>query len=202
MSGYNGSTDVNGIARNPLSRPENLPGPTITSVIDDRTSAVSRNPLSGFVIQDGCIPEAFSPIIHIMLTLQTINQQAISLLLNPRCEARKVLTSVKSFLFGPYAIGGALQRTSTYLIMSHDSNETTLTLKDDRICLSAPKEGRSGHYQRITGLFNGLFSNTGAKMGYSFFYSEAAQVSSCTRNAKPSFRSTPGGGHSPPPGRG
>jgi hypothetical protein len=158
------------MARNPHSCPENLPGPTITSVIDYRTGAASRNPLSGFVIQDGCIPEAFSPIIHIMLTLQTINQQAISLLLNPQCEASKVLASLKAFLFGPYAIGGALQRTSTYLIMSHDSNETTLTLKDGRICLRAPKEGRSGNYQRMTGLFKGLLSNTGAKMGYSFFY--------------------------------
>ena len=189
------------MARNPHSHPENPPGPTVTSVIDHRTGAASRNPLSGFVIQDGCIPEAFSPIIHIMFMLQTINQQAISLLLSPRCEARKLLASLQSFLFGPYAIGGALQRTSTYLIMSHDSNEMTLTLKDGRICLRAPKEGRSGHYQRITGIFKGLFSITGAKMGYSFFYGEAAHVTSRTRNAKPSFRSTPGGGHSPSSGR-
>ncbi|KAF3387489.1 hypothetical protein F1880_001180 [Penicillium rolfsii] len=170
LFGYNGKTEINAIARNPHSHRSEMPGPTVTGVIDNRDGAASRNPLSGFVIQDGCVPEACNPIINMMLIPQTIKSQALSIFANPLSGTLGILASLKSFLLGPYAIGGALQRTSAYLIMSHDSNEMTITLKDGQVCLRAPKEGRSRHFQWIQGLLKELFILTGAKMGFSYFY--------------------------------
>ncbi|CAG8906406.1 unnamed protein product [Penicillium egyptiacum] len=165
--GYNGGTNINGIARESSHAP---PGTTVTAVIDNRVVDPLDNPLSGYVIQDGCIPEAFNPVIQIMLTLQTMKSQAGCCLWNPRQETRKVLASVKSLLFGPHAYNGALQRTSTYLVMSHDSNEITLTLKDDQLCLRGPAEGRSEHFKWMKKMFKELFAHTGARMGFSYPY--------------------------------
>ncbi|KAJ5334174.1 uncharacterized protein N7506_007957 [Penicillium brevicompactum] len=168
QKGYNDNARVNGIARR-SSDPESVPGPTITGVIDNRETDATSS-LSGYVIQDGCIPEAFKPIIHPMLLLQTLKTRAFSLVWNTRDGRGKFLASLRSVIFGPYAIGGAVQRTSTYLVMSHDSNEMTLTLKDNQICLSAPKEGQSKHFQRIKEMFHELFARTGAQMGFTYFY--------------------------------
>jgi hypothetical protein len=194
ISGYNGRNEINGIARDSLSRRTDLSGPTVTGVIDNRVNGASKNPLSGFVIQDGCIPEPFNPVINMMLLMQTIKSHALSILVSPRRGAFEVLASMKSFLLGPYAIGGALQRTSTYLIMSHDSNEITLTLKDGQIHLRAPKEGRSGRFQLITGLLKELFIFTGAKMGFSYFYGKTDSQYLRETTNQPS-RSTSGGSH-------
>lgn len=176
MKGYNGNANVNGIARNSLD-PAALPGPTVTSMLDNRDNA-SDGILSGYVVQDGCIPEAFNPVIHPMLILQTVKDQLLSLLWDPQNEKWKVLAILKCLLLGPYALGGSLQRTSTYLVMSHDSNEMTLTLKKGQMGLSAPKEGHSEHFNRIKGIFNGLCSRTGAKMGFSYFYGGSCLVCS------------------------
>ncbi|KXG53031.1 uncharacterized protein PGRI_000810 [Penicillium griseofulvum] len=165
--GYNGGTNINGIAHESSRAP---PGPTVTAVIDNRVVDPLKNPLSGYVIQDGCIPEIFNPMIQIMLTLQTIKSQVRCCLSNPRQEARKTIASLKSLLLGPYAYNGALQRTSTYLVMSHDSNEVTLTLKDNQLCLRGPAEGRSEHFKWIKKMFEELFARTGAMMGLSYFY--------------------------------
>ncbi|CAI7661418.1 unnamed protein product [Penicillium discolor] len=165
--GYNGGANINGIARESSHAP---PGTTVTAVIDNRVVDPRKNPLSGYVIQDGCIPETFNPVIQIMLTLQTIKSQALCCLWNPRQEARKTIASLKSLLFGPYAYNGSLQRTSTYLVMSHDSNEITLTLKDDQLCLRGPAEGRSENFKWIKKMFKELFAHTGANMGFSYYY--------------------------------
>ncbi|CAG7934649.1 unnamed protein product [Penicillium olsonii] len=167
--GYNERTDVNGIARKSAD-PALRPGPTITAVIDNRETESASSRLSGYVFQDGCIPEAFNPVIQSMLILQTIKSQVLSILWDTRNEKGKLIAALKSLILGPYALGGALQRTSTYLVMSHDSNEMTIALKNDQPCLSAPKEGRSEHFKRIKGLFNDLFNSTGTKMGVSYFY--------------------------------
>ncbi|KAI3294229.1 CAZyme family AA3 [Penicillium roqueforti] len=165
--GYNGYANINGIAGESSRAP---PGTTITAVIDNRVVDPLDNPLSGYVIQDGCIPAMFNPVIQIMLTLQTMKSQALCCLWNPRQEAKKTLASLKSLLFGPYAYNGALQRTSTYLVMSHDSNEITLILKDDRLYLRGPGEGRSEHFKWIKNIFNESFARTGSRMGFSYFY--------------------------------
>lgn len=49
-------------------------------------------------------------------------------------------------------MGGAIQRTATYLVMSHDSNEMTLSLRDGKIVLCATGEGASENYTRLRGV--------------------------------------------------
>ncbi|KAJ5779576.1 CAZyme family AA3 [Penicillium paradoxum] len=169
-----------GLHMSPLSRYQryrpsifalgNPPGPTVTAIVDNRIVDHKDNPLDGYVIQDGCIPETFNPVIQVMLTLQTMKSQALSFMWNPRQEVSKTLASLKSLLLGPYASNGALQRTSTYLVMSHDSNEITLTLKNDSLCLRGPAEGQSQHFRGIKQMFKRLFARTGARMGFSYFY--------------------------------
>lgn len=171
--GYNGSADINAIARRSSSSSK-APGPTITGVIDNRLVDPANNPLSGYVIQDGCIPEPMNPVIQVMFTLQTMKDQAGSFLSSPRKETRRILASLKSFLLDPYAHGGALQRTSTYLVMSHDSNEMTLTLDGDRLCLRAPSEGRSDNFKKIKTVLSELFGRTQANMGFSYFYGKVS----------------------------
>ncbi|KAJ5133283.1 Glucose-methanol-choline oxidoreductase C-terminal [Penicillium atrosanguineum] len=169
LFGYNGKTDVNAIARR-FSRDIEAPGPTITGVIDNRLVDPVDSPLSGYIIQDGCIPEPMNPVIQLLFTLQTVKDQARSFVSNPREGTRRTFAILKSFLLGPYASGGALQRTSTYLVMSHDSNEMTLTLDSDQLCLQAPSEGRSENFKKIKKLLSILFGYTQASMGFSYFY--------------------------------
>ena len=167
--GYNSPADINGIAGEQCEN-QNRPGPTITGVIDNRVSDVSQNPLSGYVIEDGCIPEPFNSFIQIMFIFQTTGKQAPFSPKDFRCQLRKILAALKSLIISPYANGGAIQRTATYLIMSHDSNELTLTLKDDKVALRAPAEGRSQHYTGLKAVFNAALCRSGENMGYSYFY--------------------------------
>ncbi|GLB08494.1 hypothetical protein AtubIFM57258_004384 [Aspergillus tubingensis] len=60
-----------------------------------------------------------------------------------------------------------MQRTSTYLVMSHDSNELTLTLKDDRPILHGPGEGRSENFSNIRYALSYIISRAGGKLGSS-----------------------------------
>jgi GMC oxidoreductase len=83
---------------------------------------------------------------------------------------RKLIAALKSLTFGPYVSGGAIQRTLTYLIMSHDSNEIYMTLKDDQPYLQGPAEGRSEHFKRMKKIMGYALGRYGAKTGHSYFY--------------------------------
>ncbi|KAL4894560.1 FAD/NAD(P)-binding domain-containing protein [Aspergillus ambiguus] len=161
--GYNGTKDINGLAG------DSLPGPTITAAIDNRDDD-PQNPLGGYLLEDGCIPAPFAPVLQAMLTLQTIKNEASSFLWHPRQQLAKSLAALKSIIKGPYAPGGAIQRTSTYLVMSHDSNELTLTLEDDKPHFQGTAEGQSRSLAHIKKVLNRAVCNAGANMGYSYFY--------------------------------
>lgn len=88
--------------------------------------------------------------------------------------------SVKSRVFGPYTPNGSIERTQTYLIMSHDSNQAVLTLRDDKPNLTFLGVGRSGHVKTLnallakaTALVNGIHINS------PFFALEQQEVSHC-----------------------
>ncbi|KAL3490041.1 hypothetical protein BJX62DRAFT_238495 [Aspergillus germanicus] len=135
LFGYNGAKEVNGVAGRPRT-----PGPTITGMIDDRQDS-SSDPLSRYVIQDGCIPEPLTPILPVMLALQTFRDDLWSFIGHPYQQTCRTLAVLKSALRGPYAEGGAMQRTATYLVMGHDSNEIALSLRDDQPHLQAGGPG-------------------------------------------------------------
>ncbi|KAL4940401.1 hypothetical protein BDV06DRAFT_20342 [Aspergillus oleicola] len=170
--GYNGTKDINGLAgSNNVIRP----GPTITSMIDlrrEKGRKSDQNPLAGYVIEDGAIPAPFAPIIQALLIWQTVSLQNLILafLRSPKAELQRTIAAIKSLVLGPSTLGGAIQRTATYLIMSHDSSEVTLTLESDKPHIRGVGEGRAHNVNRIRGILEGMLNWSGAGMGFSYFY--------------------------------
>ncbi|KAL2831638.1 hypothetical protein BJY01DRAFT_260427 [Aspergillus pseudoustus] len=163
LFGYNGAKDVNGV-----SGASSTPGPTITGMIDNRRCD-SSDPLSGYIIEDGCIPQALAPVLQIMFGAQTLKKDIGSFLWHPYRQTCRTLAALKSAFGGPYTRGGAMQRTATYLVMSHDSNEISLTLKGDDPHLEAGAEGRSQNVSRILRIINTAVELAGGKLGFSYF---------------------------------
>ncbi|KAL3461657.1 FAD/NAD(P)-binding domain-containing protein [Aspergillus heterothallicus] len=171
LFGYNLRKDVDGIAGGSTA-----PGPTITGMIDNRKTPLS-DPLSGYVIQDGCIPEPFAPILQAMLATQTLKSDITSFIWHPHRQICRTLAALKPMIKGPYTQGGAMQRTATYLIMSHDSNEITLTLDGDKPLLQGGSEGRSRSMCRIADMMNRVVEQSGGKLGFSYFGRNKEEVS-------------------------
>ncbi|KAG5915782.1 hypothetical protein E4U53_004418, partial [Claviceps sorghi] len=122
--GYNCNHDVNAIGRRPARRRDSRHtvtdpvGPTITATIDMR--GATGDPLHGFVIQEGAVPEALAHLVQPIAHLQTgpcSSGQGTSGLGRRIQQLRRVW---KSRLLGPYARSGAVQRTQVFLVMSHD----------------------------------------------------------------------------------
>ena len=170
-TGYNGSSNVNRKAR-AKARMKSPPGPTITSVVDRRSSSQLQNPLAGFVIEDGGISSGVSLLIQIMLILQSIRKQARFSLRNMRLLLQSLFASLGSLIFGPYAQGTASQRISTYFVMSHDSNEARMTMKGDKTLYRAPAEGRSEHFTAMKVILSKFVEPSGADIGYFYPYGD------------------------------
>ncbi|KAL4772074.1 hypothetical protein BDW60DRAFT_222698 [Aspergillus nidulans var. acristatus] len=171
--GYNGAKEINGVAGS------TKPGPTITSMIDCHRKTPNGvcvsdngNQVGAFVIEDGCIPEPFAPVIEWMFIMQTINIKHFlaSFLHSPLTQTKRTLATIKSIVRGPYSPGGAIQRTATYLAMSHDNNEVTLTLDYDEPHLQGVGEGRGANILSIKDALRGVLGGDGAIMGFSYFY--------------------------------
>ncbi|BCS10822.1 hypothetical protein ALUC_40162S [Aspergillus luchuensis] len=163
--GYNSDSKVNGISE-AASGPANRPGPTVTGVVD-RRGLSPGDALAGYVIEDGCIPKALSPLIQAMLVLQTIRFPAPWSISESISRFGETISKFKLLPFKLYKVRGAMQRTSTYLVMSHDSNELTLTLKDGRPILHGPGEGRSENFSNIRYALGYVISRAGGKIGSS-----------------------------------
>ncbi|KAJ9142677.1 Cholesterol oxidase [Pleurostoma richardsiae] len=144
--GYNTDYEVNSIGR-PFPSPYNPVGPCITGIIDNRRG--HENPLDGFVIEEGAVPQALAPFLQTMLDLMpgsSSSEETIS------DRAHAALARWGSRLLGPYFKKGAIERTQIYLIMSHDSNQAMLTLKDDKPVLEFLGVGRSDHVKYLNNL--------------------------------------------------
>ncbi|KAG5981222.1 hypothetical protein E4U55_003181 [Claviceps digitariae] len=146
--GYNCNHDVNAIGRRTAQRdgskknsagPNPSPvGPTITATIDMRNA--TDNPLHGFVIQDGAVPEALARLVQPIAHLQTgpcppgPDSRTSGLVRRLRRLGREW----KSRLLGPYARSGAVQKTQVFLVMSHDTTQGTMRLENDIPTLQFP----------------------------------------------------------------
>jgi choline dehydrogenase-like flavoprotein len=167
--GYNTDTEVNAIGRQYPS-PYKPVGPTITGVIDCRDQ---DNPLDGFVIEEGAVPKALAPLFQTMLEMMPGNQV-------PQGEGlvekvKHVLAQQGSRFLGPYFSKGSIERTQTYLIMSHDSNQASLTLKDDKIVLEFLGVGRSGHVDYLNEVLKRATQAVGGTFVNSPFYAALGQ---------------------------
>jgi hypothetical protein len=146
LQGYNTDEIVNGIGSEhpPAANPC---GPTITGVIDNRGPETSPNVLDGYVIEEGAIPQALAPIMQAMLDVLPNKEYPDPF---PAAERlRHLFSATKSRFAGPYYKGGSVNRTQTYLIMSHDSNEAILTLENNKPYLQFLGVGRTEHVKKL-----------------------------------------------------
>lgn len=142
--GYNTDQNVNAIGRD-FPSPYRPIGPTITGVIDNRSG--HSNPLDGYVIEEGAVPHALSGLLQAMVDMMPGSERAKNRSIVER--AQTALASVGSHLLGPYFGDGAIEKTQIYLIMSHDSNQAILYLRDDKPVLEFLGVGRSDHVRQL-----------------------------------------------------
>ncbi|CAJ2507452.1 Uu.00g086380.m01.CDS01 [Anthostomella pinea] len=163
--GYNTDYEVNAVGSS-FPSPYHPVGPCITGIIDNRKG--HDNPLDGFVIEEGSIPSALAPFMHALLEFLpgSVEPQGESLF--GRFKAK--LASAGSFFLGPYFRKGAIEKTQVYLIMSHDSNQAFLTLKDDKPVLEFVGVGRSDHVKRLNSVLERATKAVGGTYVQNPFY--------------------------------
>ncbi|KAI5867312.1 FAD/NAD(P)-binding domain-containing protein [Durotheca rogersii] len=138
--GYNVDDEVNSMGR-PFPSPYHPIGPCITGIIDNREG--HDNPLDGYVIEEGTVPAALAPFLQAMLELLPGSIEPTGEGLVDKLKAN--LARVGSAVLGPYFRKGAIGKTQVYLIMSHDTNQAYLSLKNDKPVLEFIGVGRSDH---------------------------------------------------------
>ncbi|KAK2756567.1 hypothetical protein FQN54_005460 [Arachnomyces sp. PD_36] len=162
--GYNTNFNVNAIGKeNP--DPANPVGPAITGVIDCRDQP---NPLDGFILQEGSVPEAMAPVLQGILAATPGKVYPGNTGILDRIQ--KFLAATKSFLLGPYTPHGSMECTQVYLVMSHDSNQATLSLLDDMPVLRFLGVGRSEHVKRLRGLLAKITEAVGGTLVDNIFF--------------------------------
>lgn len=168
--GYNTDHEVNGIGRSHGS-PYHPVGPCIAGIIDNRSG--HENPLNGYVIEEGVVPKALAPFMQAMLELLPGS-------VGPKDEGlvdtfKANLARAGSFFLGPYYKKGAIERTQSYLVMSHDSNQAILTLKDDKPVLEFLGVGRSNHVKHINSILEKATRAVGGTFVQNPFYALMGQ---------------------------
>lgn len=191
-------------------------GPTITGVIDNRGPQASPNVLDGYVIEEGALPQALAPVIQAMLEVLPGKDRPVY---TATGRMRHLFSRIKSRFLGPYAEGGSLNRTQTYLIMSHDrcvfgrklgifylimshdSNEGIVSLTNDKPYLQFLGVGRTEHAKKLNDILANATKAIGGTLINSPFYAGEyyVAVNELPTN-KVSFPPA-GGDHGASPGR-
>ncbi|KAF2103993.1 cholesterol oxidase [Rhizodiscina lignyota] len=166
--GYDTDYEVNGMGKS-FPDPYRPIGPTITGVIDCRDQP---NPLDGYVIEEGAITQPLVPVLQYML-------EAMPGKIYPRNYGlaqwlRHFISRQKSRLSN-YAASGSLERTQTYLIMSHDSNQAIMTLENDKTAIRWEGVGRSDHVEFLNGQLAKMTNGVGGTYINSPFYAALGQ---------------------------
>ncbi|KAL7928992.1 hypothetical protein V8C35DRAFT_316705 [Trichoderma chlorosporum] len=162
--GHNCREEVNSCG-NASPDPANPIGPTITSAIDHREGL--ENPLSGFVIQEGAMPQAFCQLLQVALDLLPGSHSPDKSLLERTQEAMGLW---KSRLLGPFSKTSTLGNTQVYLIMSHDGGQATLSLKDDRPVLEFQGVGTSDRVKKFHDILEKATDAVGGTLVYTPFH--------------------------------
>ncbi|KAF2083168.1 FAD/NAD(P)-binding domain-containing protein [Saccharata proteae CBS 121410] len=175
--GYNTDEIVNGIgSENPSA--DHPAGPTITGVIDNRGPETSPNVLDGHVIEEGAIPQALASILQAMLEVLPGKQYPSPY--GPMEQLRHLMSRTETRFLGPYAKGSSINRTQTYLIMSHDSNEAILTLENDKPYLQFLGVGRTEHIKTLNEVLRKTTSAVGGTLINSPFFAAFNQKEEIT----------------------
>ena len=129
---------------NPRPPPDQPIGPTITSIIDCRDQ---QNPLDGFVIEEGAVPEPLVPWMQAMLEFTPGKVRPVRLSASDRLQ--RLVSRLSSAFLGDRSPNGSLEKTQVYLIMSHDDNQATLTLQNNKPYLQFIGVGRAEHVRKL-----------------------------------------------------
>ncbi len=130
---YNNNVPVNGIGVGDPPVAETDPvGPCITGLIDLRCTEKLED---GMVIQEGSIPAGLAPVLPALMAAGAAHfgedmDKGILDGLEERARERQ------SLLFGAYQ--GAINRTQTYLVMSHDDGKGRIALDNGRLAVKWP----------------------------------------------------------------
>ena len=100
-------------------------GPTITSVLDCRGG--HADPLDGFVVQDGAIPQGLAVFIQATLQFLPFGRRECQTTFVQRLRA--LLGRWISVFLGPFARSGAMQRTQAFVAMLHDGKSLSPGLR-------------------------------------------------------------------------
>ncbi|KAI1772865.1 FAD/NAD(P)-binding domain-containing protein [Hypoxylon cercidicola] len=168
--GYNTDYEVNAMGKS-FPSPYHPIGPCITGIIDNRKG--HANPLDGYVIEEGTMPGVLAPFLQAMLELLPGSVEPTNEGLVSKIKSR--LARLGSAFLGPYYRKGAIERTQVYLIMSHDSNQAYLTLKDDKPVLEFIGVGRSEHVRQLNGVLARATKAVGGTLVQNPFYALMGQ---------------------------
>ena len=143
--GYNNDQKINGVGlgNHKLSDGVELPGPTITAVIDLRHQDKLED---GIVIEEGVIPGAMSTILpHAFVPMSKLfGKDTDSGLFDLAKEKWRELVSLSR---GAYH--GAIKNTITYLVNTHDGAGGKMGLKNDRLRIDWPGVGKQPIFEKI-----------------------------------------------------
>jgi len=145
--GYNNDVQVNGIGLGEKAVTGTIynVGPCITSVIDLRHKEKLED---GMTLEEGSIP---APIKSVMIPALT----SFSRLIGRDTDrgfgdyAKEKWREFLSWIGGPYK--GAINNTQVYLVMSHDSGDGEMKLKNDHLQINWKGVGKEEIFQKVSG---------------------------------------------------
>lgn len=142
---YNTDQQINGIGwgtRKP--DPDNPVGPCITSIIDTRKTV--ENYKDGMTIEEGSVPGALSPILPAAFAgvAKLLGKDTDKGLRDFVSESGREL---ESLVRGSYH--GAVNNSQIFLVMTHDSDDGVMCLKDDRLRIDWPGVGKEAIFKKV-----------------------------------------------------
>jgi cholesterol oxidase len=141
---YNGGATVNGMGFG-HRQPGEIPpvGPCITGIIDIRNQPVLND---GMVVEEGSIPGAIAGLMPAALAAAASTGGKDTVAGLPGLIAQKT-RELESLVGGAYR--GATKNTQTYLVMTHDSGDGRMSLKNDRLQLDWPGVGSEPIFDKV-----------------------------------------------------
>lgn len=170
--GYNTDFKTNSMGREKVD-PANPVGPTITGIIDMRDT---EDPLDGFVIEEGTVPEALQLVLPFMLKVSSsatnISNQFEGGIAKALQTFGELAARSGAQFVGKDIPNDPLQKTQVYLVMSHDSNEAELMLENDKPYMQFFGVGRQDHVKRLNETLKQLSASIGGEFIDSPFYTD------------------------------
>ncbi|OAQ98045.1 hypothetical protein LLEC1_04478, partial [Akanthomyces lecanii] len=147
---------------NPNPTTTNRVGPTITAMIDMRGK--TDNPLDGYVIQDGAVPQVLSTFVKSVLRTHTVLSSSSGPV---RQRLARVLSRCKQRLLHAFSHTSTARDAQVFLVMSHDSSQAAARLEDDNLVFEFLGSGHNKeHIERILAPLKKVVEEDGGRLIY------------------------------------